>query len=113
MKRKRKYKVIVAWLLLLTLMPFFTVKAIHFHHSEEEASACHSGETHPHTSDDCAICHFMLSPFTQAESFQIHIFLSVFNYQPVYAADRDCLTILYPYRLRAPPAAPFHDLRAV
>ncbi|MCF0255951.1 MAG: hypothetical protein HUK10_06655 [Bacteroides heparinolyticus] len=113
MKRKRKYKVIVAWLLLLTLMPFFTVKAIHFHHSEEEASACHSGETHPHTSDDCAICHFMLSPFTQAESFQIHIFLSVFNYQPVYAADRGCLTILYPYRLRAPPAAPFHDLRAV
>ncbi|AVM52390.1 hypothetical protein [Bacteroides zoogleoformans] len=113
MERKRKNKVFVAWLLLLTLMPFFAVKALHFHHSEAEISACHSGETHSHTSDDCAICHFMLSPFTQAESFQIHIYLSFFNYQPIYATDKDCPTIPYPYHLRAPPTAPISYLWAV
>lgn len=92
----------VAWLLLTTLMPFFVVKAVHFH-QENDTPTCQSGERHSHTPDDCAICHFILSPFTQAESFQIHIFLPIFDYQPVYSVDEDYLITLYPYHLRAPP----------
>lgn len=104
MRIKAKYHFLVAWLLIMTLMPFFVVKATHFH-KECHTSACQSEDGHAHSScNQCPICHFALSPFTEAETFEIHIFLSVLAYEPVNYTDEDTLTRIYPYHLRAPPA---------
>lgn len=39
MKRKRKNRIIIAWVLLMTLMPISIVKATHHHDIEEVASS--------------------------------------------------------------------------
>lgn len=104
MKRKAKSRIIIAWTLLVTLMPLFVVKAIH-HHESNDTSACHSSKGHSHTpGDQCLICQFMLSPFIQAESPQIQVFISVLDCRAINYADKDCRTMLHPYHLRAPPA---------
>lgn len=106
MKIKAKSRIVIAWVLLITLMPLFVVKAVHFHDSK--TSACQSTKGHTHSpGDQCLICQFTLSPFTQAESLQIHVFVSVFDLEPVHYTDKDCITTLYPYHLRAPPTQSF------
>ena len=89
MEIKAKSRIVIAWVLLITLMPLFVVKAVHFHDSK--TSACQSTKGHTH------------SPFTQAESLQIHVFVSVFDLEPAQYADKVCIAMLYPYHLRAPP----------
>lgn len=97
-ERKRKF---IAWLLLMTLMPFFMVKT--FHHHEEDA-VCHSDSGNSHdSSHQCPVCNFTLSPFTQVETLQLHIVLPVFDYQPKITVDKVCQVKSYPYYLRAPP----------
>lgn len=103
MKRKAKSRIVIAWVLLVTLMPLFAVKATHFHESSK-TSACQPTKGHSHSpGDQCLICQFTLSPFTQAESFQIQVAVSVFDFEPAQYADKVCITMLYPYHLRAPP----------
>ena len=84
MRENAKGRIFIAWLLLMTLMPFFMVKT--FHHHEEDA-----------------VCNFTLSPFTQVETLQLHIVLPVFDYQPEITVDKVCQVKSYPYYLRAPP----------
>ena len=101
MEIKAKSRIVIAWVLLITLMPLFVVKAVHFH---DKTSACQSTKGHTHSpGDQCLICQFTLSPFTQAESLQIHVFVSVFDLEPAQYADKVCIAMLYPYHLRAPP----------
>lgn len=85
MKVRTKNRIAVAWLLLMTLMPVFVVKAMHHH-------------------EEIAVCHFTLSPFTQAESFHIQIIIPLFNYEPVAYMGMKGYQPVHPYNLRAPPS---------
>ena len=64
-----KNRTAVAYLLLLSMMPFFFVKAFHVH---KERACIHDGQQFPHhdSADKCAICLFTLSLFTEAESLE-------------------------------------------
>ena len=64
-----KNRTAVAYLLLLSMMPFFFVKAFHVH---KECACIHDGQQFPHhdSADKCAICLFTLSLFTEAESLE-------------------------------------------
>ena len=104
MRDKAKGRIFIAWLLLVTLMPIFMVKTLH-HHGEDDTT-CHpqGGHSHSSSSHQCPICDFMLSPFIQAEAFQLHIVLPVFDFRPEIRIDKVCRAKSYPYHLRAPPA---------
>lgn len=69
-RKKRKYRAIVACLLLLTMMPFFFVKAFHVHKEDLCISHDEQQSSHHDSADKCAICLFTLSSFTEAESFE-------------------------------------------
>lgn len=100
---KAKGRVVVAWLLLMTFVPFFVVKAIH-HHEESEIAVCHSEDGHSHNPcDQCSICHFTLSPFTQAESFYTQVIIPVFNFEPICYVNMMSYRLTYSHKLRAPP----------
>lgn len=83
MKRKRRNRIITAWVLLLTLMPISIVKATHFHDGVTAATCHASASDHSQGSDDgctCPICHFFLSPFVEAPTTLLIPFA-----QPVHA----------------------------
>lgn len=52
----------MAWALLLTLLLVGGVKGAHIHAHAARAVASGAPEA-PHCADDCAVCHFLLSPF--------------------------------------------------
>ena len=97
-----KNRTAVAYLLLLSMMPFFFVKAFHVH---KERACIHDGQQFPHhdSADKCAICLFTLSLFTEAESLEYTHTLTV---KPVKYLILEVLgvtaTILL-LSLRAPP----------
>lgn len=70
MARKRLHLIIIAWTLLITLMPVFIVKALHTHDEGDVYASATSSPSHAHGGgSDCLICSFSLSPFTEAVSF--------------------------------------------
>jgi len=107
MKRKRKNRIIIAWVLLMTLMPISIVKATHHHDIEEVASSQSTDPGQKNSGNDydsCPICHFLLSPFIESQSF--HFFYSaqlifVFIAQPCPGKKK---TSLLSATLRAPPS---------
>jgi hypothetical protein len=102
MKAKAKSRIVIAWLLFITLMPIFVVKAIHHH---EEITVCHSDDGQSqHPCDQCPICHFTLSPFTQSESFQVQIIIPIFNCEPIAYVSMKSYQLIYSHNLRAPPS---------
>lgn len=103
MRLKAKNRIFIAWLLLVTFMPLFMVKALH-HHGEEDATVCHTQDRHSHpTPDHCSICKFTLSPFTQGEIFRLEYIALVTSFIPGVDVREICLLRSYPYQLRAPP----------
>jgi hypothetical protein len=103
MKTTAKRRIAVAWMLFLVLMPFFVVKTLH-HHGTCTQDVCRSADGHEHSSEEqCPICHFMLSPFTEAESLQVEVAVPVSEAEySLYVAmpDRRCIHL---FQLRAPP----------
>lgn len=102
-QNKGRFRVTVAYLLLLTIMPCFFVKTIHVH--KELLCVSHSEQYH-HSSSDCAICSFTLSLFTQIEIFEYY-------YQPIGhlieyldPKEEDTVVFLFFLSLRAPPFSP-------
>lgn len=103
MRTKTKNRIIVAWVLLIALMPLFIVKSIHYH-SEKKMISCHSEKGSAQLpADECVVCQFTLSPFTQGETIQIHCLIPVFSYKPVYRVDKPIHRPIYSPYLRAPP----------
>ncbi|WP_420187553.1 hypothetical protein M1B74_02640 [Bacteroides pyogenes] len=99
---KQKHRAAIAWMLFLMLMPLFAVKAAHFHDDE---SCAHADRSHHHSSGNCEICLFVLSDFTEAESFHFrHLQTFAPLIRPVTEEEGACATILSP-TLRAPPVA--------
>lgn len=100
-----KHRMAIAWMLLMTFIPLFVVKAVHVH-NEKEVVVCHSNACHFHTAsapDHCPICHFTISPFGEAH-FQEFIFQSqqsvdgLFTLTPLVVVRS-----VIRFNLRAPP----------
>ena len=104
MRVKAKSRIVVAWLLFMTLMPLFVVKAVH-HHGESETAVCQSsdGEHSHNPCDQCPVCQFALSQFTQAEAFHAEIIVSVSDYKSVYRVQSISWRLIRSHHLRAPP----------
>lgn len=103
MKHRVKTRIVTAWVLLLTLMPLYIVKAVHFHDDGSSISIHDSGHHHQTSDDGCLICHFLLSPFTEAEDF--HFTFIDASHCDVFVAVYDNVVVSAQrvYGLRAPP----------
>ncbi|MCG4770418.1 hypothetical protein K8P02_00295 [Bacteroides nordii] len=109
MKRNIRKRVCISWLLLATFMPFFVVKALHHHGGDNAVSSSCSDTHHSHNShnacDDCLICQFSLSLFTEAISFDFTLILPLISYERVTYPEKIAYTLSYSHYLRAPPIA--------
>lgn len=112
MKRKRVQRMFLAWLLLATILPMLVVKSIHHHDTPVHAStelAVHSMEMEhaPHfcaTDNGCPICHFIVSPYTEAETFQFHSLVPYISFhRPIIREQEKTCRLVYSRGLRAPP----------
>jgi hypothetical protein len=56
---------IIAWLSLAVFVMPYVVKPVHVHHHCDGEEECADSSRH---CDDCPICHFTLSCFTEAET---------------------------------------------
>lgn len=107
MKVKAKRRITIAWVLLFALMPLFVVKGIH-HHNEQKIVISHSEKgSVPTSNDECLICQFTLSPFTQVETVQICCIIPVFLFEPIFHLNRLRFRPTYSQCLRAPPFLSF------
>lgn len=106
---------LMAWILIMVLMPLMMVKAFHYHpvhtHQDADTVACahthdgsHSHDGHSHDSDGgCFICHFALSPCVEAHQYQFLILLPSTYRQMVEADAQSSSCAVYAHSLRAPP----------
>lgn len=110
MKRKRRNRIIIAWVLLLPLLQVSIVKATHFHDTEESLTSHTAMPDHSHDSDDgctCPICQFFLSPFIEVPTFHFTCctqLVSVLILRPCFGVKQTGTLSL---SLRAPPTASF------
>ena len=101
MDRITKHRTAIAYLLLLSVMPFFFVKAFHVH---EESVGPHGPPTPHHASaDKCAICLFTLSAVTEAESLEYNHTLTVKPVEYLFLEEQDVTATVLLLSLRAPP----------
>jgi len=105
-KVKRKRMIIrIAWLLLLTLMPFNVVKIIHHHDAPISSSSQHkTSNGHNGDTDTCPICNFVLSPFIPSSIVAVTFIADVFPFEPAVYESKGVSSISYSYGLRAPPS---------
>ena len=104
MYQKKNIRVYIAWMLFMTFIPFFVVKTFHYHGSEDEKSCSHAGHSHK-SSEDCAICQYSLSFFTEPQPVEFHCTLTLVPYEPVVYQDKVVCKRTYSHQLRAPPVA--------
>ncbi len=94
----------VAWMLIFTFMQFFAVKSFHYH-SENDCNKVSHNHKMSHSCDDCSICHFSLSSFTEAENLEINFFSDYQITHHEFIKDiKATISLCHPY-LRAPPVA--------
>ena len=87
MYQKKNIRVYIAWMLFMTFIPFFVVKTFHYHGSEDEKSCSHAKHSHQ-SSDDCAICQYSLSFFTEPQPIEFHCTLTLVPYEPIIYQDK-------------------------
>lgn len=104
MYHKRKIRAYIAWMLFMTFIPFFVVKTFHYHGSEDETSCSHAEHSRSHA-EDCAICKYSLSLFTEPQSVEFHCILTLVPYEPITYQDKVVCKRTYSHHLRAPPTA--------
>lgn len=111
MKRRQVQRMFLAWLLLATILPMLVVKSVH-HHNAVHAStelAIHTPEMEHNahfTADNngCPICHFIVSPYTEAETYEFHSIVPYVSfYRPVIREQKTSFLFIYAHGLRAPP----------
>lgn len=107
MERESRKRIVIAWILLLSMMPIVVVKGLHFHsddavmHLQHSASGDFSGGN---SFDDCAICHFFLSPFVETTTSTI---IFIFQIASVFICGRIAAVVYRSHsaqRLRGPPS---------
>ncbi len=109
MDTRSKHRVLIAWILLLSLMPLTIVKATHFHDVGEIALShltvvTVAGQTQlASDSGNCPICDFHLPPFIEAAILYFYIYAQLilfFAIRPCAKAEKENTL---PFFLRAPP----------
>lgn len=105
MYHKRKIRVYIAWMLFMTFLPFFVVKTFHYHGSEDEASCSDTHHASHAHSDDCAICNYSLSLFTEPQPLKFHFSQTLIPYELIIPMDKVVCQRTYSHQLRAPPVA--------
>ena len=102
-KKRQRQRAVIACMLLLTLMPFFLVKAFHVHGEHSCGSHNEQGHSRHDSPENCTICLFTLSPFIEAGIF-------IYDYIPtgrpvryLISGETDVIVTLFPHFLRAPP----------
>ena len=96
-------RILIGWVLLMTFMPFFVVKAVH-HHNSDSFAVCASSSDTESSEDNCRICDFTLSPFTDQEPEIFDFVLSFDIMEPVPYCCMVSVARQYFSGLRAPPA---------
>lgn len=108
MKRETKTRVGIAWLLLLTLMPFQVVKSVHYHEPIVASSCSHhdySGDNN--YKDSCPICNFTLSSFVSSNSPHLLFVAELLCYIVSQSENGKVFNLFYSHGLRAPPVDRF------
>ena len=102
-KKRQRQRAVIACMLLLTLMPFFLVKAFHVHGEHSCVSHNEQGHSRHDSPENCTICLFTRSPFIEAGIF-------IYDYIPtgrpvryLISGETDVIVTLFPHFLRAPP----------
>ena len=98
----------IEWLLLTTFMSFFVVKV--FHHETKNAVSTSCSDTHHsyhlhNACDDCAVCKYSLSLFTEADSSDFILILPLVPYERVTYPEKIAYALSYSHYLRGPPVA--------
>jgi hypothetical protein len=100
-----KYNVIVAWLLFGVLVMPLIAKPLHVchHHKATDEDAHESNHSDQLGCDDCPMCHFILSPFVEAEveNHTFEVALCILSGKTSLAAFGK--TPVDFFQLRAPP----------
>ena len=102
-KKRQRQRAVIACMLLLTLMPFFLVKAFHVHGEHSCVSHNEQGHSRHDSPENCIICLFTLSPCIEAG-------ILLYDYIPtgrpvryLISGETDVIVTLFPHFLRAPP----------
>ncbi len=103
MSVKARHRAFVAWLLLMTFMPLMVVKIVHHHGSDGSAPCQKAPSGSPTAAGDCFICHFLLSPFTEAQDVTLTVFLTVCTLVAASLCAGCPIVSRRTARLRAPP----------
>ncbi|MCG4739341.1 hypothetical protein L0N23_20690, partial [Bacteroides intestinalis] len=69
------------------------------------STSCSHADHPRHSPDDCAICHFSLSLFTEAQSVDFHCILMPILFEQVVYQDKIVYALSYSHYLRGPPTA--------
>lgn len=103
MRKTERKRIVIGWVLFLTLLAFLTVKTVH-HHPHADGQVCEHGcEGSSSDEDTCPICHFTLSPFVQTEPLQIAAAGTCCILETEEYAEAPCLGAFLTVSLRAPP----------
>jgi hypothetical protein len=106
-RKKINGEILTGWLLLLLFaLPPATrtvhaCQCVYFNNIEHKEQNSH---TH-HDCNTCAICQFVLSPFTEAELIKFDFTIKTVNFEQFTYWENINSLIIYNYMLRAPPCA--------
>jgi hypothetical protein len=105
MERAKRDKGWLVWLLLAVFTTPFAVKAVHIHHAAEcSEHRCSDGPHAHHDCNDCPVCRFVLSSFTEATVVDYDFRVISCNCRPVLSfRKKSYRQVLISYGLRAPP----------
>lgn len=105
MVRIKGYIVLVVWLLLAVFTLPTAAQSIHIYRTVEHAGH-HCEDAPHHDCDDCPICQFTYSSFTETrlDQYNFEVIHSDFKHVFSYNATPD-RQVIFVHGLRAPPAA--------
>jgi hypothetical protein len=101
-------KILTGWLLLLLFALPPAVKTIHICHCVYAHDAEHEKHNNGqlnHDCNTCAICQFVLFPFTETESTEFTCTIETSYSKSVTYNENIVSSVTYSYMLRAPPRA--------
>lgn len=88
----------------LSMIAVFLVKSFHHHEIRTADRATHSSSEKHRLHEDCQICQFTFSSFTEAETAVAHLFdISKSIDLPIEESQNLFATAIYTFLLRAPP----------
>jgi hypothetical protein len=107
MERVKRHKVWVVWLLLAVFALPFAAKTAHIYHTanHEEHGCSDKSQSSHHDCNNCPVCQFTLSSFTEATFIDYDFRTIISDFEPAISfQNKPYQQVLFSYGLRAPPA---------